>query len=59
MTGRKIDLGDMLGVVEATFGRMPAALSPQEEVLVRCSRGDRYRVQQWHVERRAAFHSAA
>lgn len=59
MTGRRIDLGQMLSVVEATFGRMPAALSPQEEVLVRCSKGDRYRVQQWHDETRAAFYSAA
>jgi hypothetical protein len=58
MTGRRIDLAHMLSVVQATFGGMPAARSPQEEVIIRCSRGDRYRVQQWHDETRATFHSA-
>lgn len=57
MTGRRIDLGQMLSLVEATFATMPAPLSAQEEVIIRCSRGGRYRVLQWHGERRVAFHS--
>jgi hypothetical protein len=53
------DIGQMLKLVEATFGTVAPPLSAQEEVIVRCSRGDRYRVEQWHEERRAAFYANA
>jgi hypothetical protein len=58
-TGKRIDIGQMLKLVEATFGTVAPPLSAQEEVIVRCSRGDRYRVEQWHEERRAAFYANA
>ncbi len=53
MTGKPIDLAAMLAVTEATFGRLAPPSSAQETVLARCSRGDRYRVQEWHDARRA------
>jgi predicted nucleotidyltransferase component of viral defense system len=56
MTGRTIDLDQMLNQLAGTFGAMAQPLSPQEEVIARCSRGDRYRVEQWLHERRAAFY---
>jgi predicted nucleotidyltransferase component of viral defense system len=56
MTGRRVDMGQMLQRVEATFGTMAPPLSPQEAIIARCSRGDRYRVAQWHAERRTALH---
>lgn len=56
MTGRTIDLGQMLNHLAGTFGAMAQPLSPQEEVIARCSRGDRYRVERWLDEKRAAFY---
>jgi len=58
LTGKPIDLAGMLGQVEATFGAMAPPASPQEAILARCSRGDRYRVQRWHDDRRAELRSA-
>ena len=55
LTGKPIDLAAMLGEVEGTFGAMGPPASPQEAALARCSRGDRYRVQGWHDERRAGL----
>jgi uncharacterized protein len=56
MTGKKIDILQMLNQLAVTFGAMAQPLSPQEEIIARCSRGDRYRVEQWLDERRAAFY---
>jgi len=53
MTDKPIDLAALLALVEATFGRLAPPASPQETVLARCSRGDRYRVKGWHDDRRA------
>jgi predicted nucleotidyltransferase component of viral defense system len=53
MTGKPIDLAAMLALIEATFGRLAPPASPEETVLGRCSRGDRYRVLGWHDDRRA------
>lgn len=59
MTGRTLDLGQMLNQLAAAFGAMGQPLSPQEEIIARCGRGDRYRVEQWLDERRAAFYGNA
>ena len=56
LTGRTIDLGQMLNQLAGTFGVMAQPLSAQEEVIARCSKGDRYRVERWLDERRAAFY---
>lgn len=59
LTGRTIDLGQMLNHLAGTFGAMTQPLSPREEVIARCGRGDRYRVEQWLHERREAFRQHA
>jgi predicted nucleotidyltransferase component of viral defense system len=59
LTGRTIDLDQMLNQLAGTFGAMVQPLSPQEEVIARRSRGDRYRVERWLDETRAAFYRNA
>lgn len=59
MTGKVLDLGQMLQRVEAIFGTITPPVSAQEETIARCNRGDRYRVEQWHDARRAELHGSA
>lgn len=55
MTGKVIDVSEMLSRLESVYGPMAPLSSPREDTIARCNRGDRYRVQQWQEELRLKY----